>query len=412
MTETLSDLRARFDALKARNLALDMTRGKPGSEQLDLASGMLSILRADDLRAADGTDCRNYGGLSGIREAKQLFSQMLEVAEDEIFIGGNSSLNLMHDMVVRAVLFGVPGSVEPWGKGNIKFLCPVPGYDRHFSVCEALGIEMIPVSMNADGPDMDAVKQLAASDAAVKGIWCVPKYSNPTGATYSDDVVDRLASLETAAPDFRIFWDNAYAVHFLKEPLDRLKNILEASKAAGNPDRVFLFGSTSKISYAGAGVSFFAASKTNLDFMQKLIGYQTIGHDKLNQLRHVRFFGDYDGIIEHMRKHAAIIRPKFEAVLEILERELGAGEFAQWTRPRGGYFISLDTKPGLARKVVAKAAELGVKLTAAGATYPLRKDPQDRNIRIAPTLPDLDEIKLAVEVMAVCIKIASLEQAA
>ncbi len=412
MTETLSDLRIRFDALKAKNLALDMTRGKPGSEQLDLASGMLSILRAGDLRAADGTDCRNYGGLSGIAEAKQLFAQMLEVAEDELFIGGNSSLNLMHDMVVRAVLFGVPGSAEPWGKGKIKFFCPVPGYDRHFSICEALGIEMIPVPMNSDGPDMDAVEQLVASDAAIKGMWCVPKYSNPTGATYSDDVVDRLASMKTAAPDFRIFWDNAYSVHFLVEPVDKLKNILEACKAAGNPDRVFLFGSTSKISYAGAGVSFFGTSKANLDFMQKLIGYQTIGHDKLNQLRHVRFFGDYDGIIEHMRKHAAIIRPKFEAVLEILERELGADDFAHWTSPRGGYFISLDTKPGLAKKVVAMAAELGVKLTAAGATYPLRKDPEDRNIRIAPTLPSLDEIKLAVEVMAVCIKIASLEQAA
>ena len=412
MSETLSDSRVRFDALKAKNLALDMTRGKPGSEQLDLASGMLSILRADDLRAADGTDCRNYGGLSGIAEAKQLFAQMLEVAEDELFIGGNSSLNLMYDMVVRAVLFGVPGSAEPWGKGKVKFFCPVPGYDRHFSICEALGIEMIPVPMNSDGPDMDTVEQLVASDAAIKGMWCVPKYSNPTGATYSDDVVDRLASMKTAAPDFRIFWDNAYSVHFLVEPVDTLKNILEACKAAGNPDRVFLFGSTSKISYAGAGVSFFGTSKANLHFMQKLIGYQTIGHDKLNQLRHVRFFGDYNGIIEHMRKHAAIIRPKFEAVLEILERELGAGDFAHWTSPRGGYFISLDTKPGLAKKVVAMAAELGVKLTAAGATYPLRKDPEDRNIRIAPTLPSLDEIKLGVEVMAVCIKIASLEQAA
>ncbi len=411
MTESLEDLKKRYSELKNLNLKLDMTRGKPCKEQLDLANEMLSIVGSENFNADDGTDCRNYGVLTGIKEAKALFARMAEVDEAELIIGGNSSLTLMHDMMVRAMLFGVAGGSGPWKDQKVKFLCPVPGYDRHFSICEGLGIAMVPVEMNEFGPDMEQVEKLVSSDDSIKGMWCVPKYSNPTGVVYSDEVVDRLAQMKTASHDFRIFWDNAYTIHHLNGEIAPLKNILKSCKDAGHGERVYIFGSTSKVSFAGAGISYIAANKQNIDFLTKLIGWQTIGHDKLNQLRHVRFFKDLKGLHAHMDKHAEIIRPKFEAVQSVLEKELGPqGDFCQWTKPQGGYFISLDTKPGLAKKVVSMAGELGVKLTPAGATFPLKKDPKDCNIRIAPTLPGLEEIKIAIEVMAVCIKLATLDQ--
>jgi len=405
----MGDLHERYEAFKARRLALDMTRGKPCPEQLDLSLGMLTCLGADH-KAADGTDCRNYGGLDGLAEAKALFSKIIDVAADEIIVGGASSLNMMHDTVLRAMTHGVPGGAQPWGKlPAVKFLCPSPGYDRHFSICRHFGIEMIVVDMKSDGPDMDAVERLAAADESIKGIWCVPKYSNPTGVTFSDEVVERFARMKSAAADFRIFWDNAYAVHHLGTP-DRLKNILEECKRAGRPDRVYVFGSTSKISFAGAGVAMMGASKANLADTRKHLAIQTIGPDKLNQLRHVRFFKDLTGIEAQMSKHAAILRPKFDAVIEILARELSGLTVAQWSRPNGGYFVSLDTLDGCAKAVVARAAEAGVKFTEAGATFPLGRDPRDRNIRIAPSLPGAQAIAQATELLAICIQLVSLEK--
>jgi DNA-binding transcriptional MocR family regulator len=399
-------LRARHAALTARKLGLDMTRGKPCPEQLDLS---LALLGSTEYRAADATDCRNYGLLDGLPEARQLFAEILEVEPAEIIVGGNSSLALMHDTIVQALLKGMPDA-PPWrAERAVKFLCPSPGYDRHFSICERYGIEMLPIEMRDDGPDMDAVEQLAATDPTVKGIWCVPRYSNPTGATYADAVVDRFASMQTAAPDFRIFWDNAYAVHHLVEPPRRLRNILAACRAAGHPDRPLIFTSTSKISFAGAGVAALACSATNRRHLLAGLSMQTIGHDKLNQLRHVRFFKDAAGIAAHMRKHAAILKPKFDAVDEVLSRELGGAGIATWSRPEGGYFISLDVLDGCATRVVAMAAESGVTLTKAGATFPYGKDPRDRNIRLAPSLPSLDEIRQAMELVAVCVQLVSID---
>jgi DNA-binding transcriptional MocR family regulator len=361
-----SALEKQYQEFKARNLKLDMTRGKPSAEQMDLSLGMLEDR---DYRGLDGTDCRNYGGVDGLPEAKALFAEYLEVEPTEIIIGGNSSLALMHDLVVRAMLLGVPGSETSWGKlPRVKFLCPAPGYDRHFAICELFGIEMIPVELKDDGPDMEAAEKLAASDAAVKGFWCTPKYSNPTGITYSDQVVDRLARMKTLAPDFRIFWDNAYAVHHLNGQTEPLKNILTACKTAGNPDRALIFGSTAKISFAGAGVAMVGGSAANMNWLRKQIGIQTIGPDKLNQLRHVHFFKNMAGIREHMNRHAALLKPKFDLVFQILESELGGKNIAFYRKPKGGYFISLDTLDGCAQKVVAMAADAGVALTKAGAT--------------------------------------------
>lgn len=403
-----SVLQQRYNEFKARNLKLDMTRGKPSSEQLDLAMGLLDC---KDYKAADGTDCRNYGGVDGLPEAKALFAEYLEVGLPEVIIGGNSSLALMHDLIVRAMLLGVPGSETPWGKlSKAKFLCPSPGYDRHFAICELLGIEMITIEYKNDGPDMDEVEMLVAGDAGIKGIWCVPRYSNPTGITYSDTVVDRLARMKTAAPDFRIFWDNAYAVHHLNGKIEPLKNILIACKAAGNPDRVFIFGSTAKVSFAGAGIAAVAGSITNMNWLRKQIGIQTIGPDKLNQLRHVRFFKNMDGIMAQMDKHAAILKPKFDMVFEVLDSELGGKNIAFYNEPKGGYFISIDTLDGCAGKVVAMAADAGVALTKAGATYPCGKDPRDRNIRIAPTSPPISELKQAMELASICIRLVSIEK--
>jgi DNA-binding transcriptional MocR family regulator len=397
-------LQKRYDEIKARKLSLDMTRGKPCAEQLDLSLGLLDCL-GSDYRAADGTDCRNYGGIDGLPEAKKLFAPFLDVSPNEIIVAGNSSLALMHDAVAMALLLGVPGGARPWKDGAVKFLCPSPGYDRHFAVCQHLGIEMITVGMSSSGPDMEEVERLAGADHGIRGIWCVPRYSNPTGVVFSDEVVERLARMK-AAPDFRIFWDNAYAVHHLVDSPPALKNLLAACKSSGNAERVLIFGSTSKVSFAGAGVAMVAGSEQNIAYLKQAMSFQTIGPDKLNQLRHVRFFGDMKNIEAHMAKHAAILRPKFEAVSAILERELGGSGLAQWSRPQGGYFISIDTADGCAKTVVAMAAEAGVKLTAAGATFPYGKDARDRNIRIAPSMPALEEIKQAMELVAICIQLA------
>lgn len=405
-----NEYQARYDAFVKQGLKLDMTRGKPANEQLDLANGLANALAAGDFKAADGTDVRNYGGLDGLPEVKAIFADLMDATPEQVIIGGNSSLTLMHDTLVRAYLFGVPGGKGPWSKESPKFLCPAPGYDRHFAICEHLGIEMITIELGEDGPDMDKVEALVSSDPSIKGIWCVPKYSNPTGATYSDAVVDRLVSMKTAAPDFRIMWDNAYAVHDLYDTTDPLKNILRAAAEAGNADRPLVFASTSKISLAGAGIAAMAASSTNIADTKSHLGFQTIGPDKVNQLRHVRFFQDAGGVRAHMRKHAELIRPKFEAVDRILQRELGGLGIAAWTHPRGGYFVSLDTLDGLASQVVKLAADAGVKLTPAGATYPYQKDGRDRNIRLAPTLPPRAQVEIAMEVVAVCVLLATAKK--
>jgi len=400
------DLDRRYAEFEARGLKLDMTRGKPCPEQLDLSATLLNCLGQRNFRATDGTDCRNYGGLEGLPEARRLFAEILGVPVAQVLAGGNSSLNTMHDTIVQAMLRPLPGASVPWT--GIKFLCPSPGYDRHFGICEYLGIEMIVVDMGADGPDIEAVERLAAADASIKGIWCVPRYSNPTGATYSHDVVRRLAAMRTAAPDFRVFWDNAYVVHHLDDTPEPLGDIMAAAAAAGNPDRVFQFASTSKITFAGAGISALAASEANLAWLKQGLTFQTIGPDKINQLRHTQVLPDAASVAVHMRKHAAILQPKFAAVEEILARELGGTGTATWSRPRGGYFVSVDTLDGFAAKVVAMADAAGVKLTKAGATFPYGKDPRDRNIRLAPSMPGQKEIEQAMELFAICVKRASV----
>ena len=404
------ELEQRYNAFKAQGLKLDMTRGKPSSEQLDLASKLTVALSETDYKGSDGSDGRNYGGLDGLPEMKAIFADMLGAPAAQVVVGGASSLTMMHDTVVRALLHGVPGSKEPWARGKVKFICPSPGYDRHFAICEHHGIEMLTVGINDDGPDMAEVERLVASDPAIKGIWCVPKYSNPTGTTYSDDVVRRLASMKAAAPDFRLFWDNAYAVHDLYPEGDKLANVLSACAAAGNPDRAIVFGSTSKISFAGAGVAALASSPANIADVKRHSSIQTIGPDKINQLRHVRFFKDYAGVVLHMQKHAELLRPKFEAVTGAFEKELGGKGVATWTKPRGGYFVSLDTLDGCAAEVVRLADAAGVKLTAAGATFPYGKDPRDRNIRVAPSMPPLGQVRAAMEVVTVCVLLASLKK--
>ncbi|MFD1674059.1 aminotransferase class I/II-fold pyridoxal phosphate-dependent enzyme [Alicyclobacillus fodiniaquatilis] len=412
MSEQLELLMTKYRDIQSQGLQLDMSRGKPCAEQLDLSNGMMDVLTSrDNFKLQDGSDSRNYGGVDGIPEAKELFSQMLGVSPKEMIIGGNSSLNMMHDTLARAMLFGVLGSDVPWSKlPKVRFLCPSPGYDRHFAICELLGIEMIPVDMLQDGPDMDAVEHLVRNDESIKGIWCVPKYSNPEGITFSDAVVDRFANMETKAPDFRIMWDDAYTVHHLTDEPDGLKNILEACTAAGNPDRVFIYSSTSKVTFPGSGVAVMAASEANIGFIRKQLSAQTIGPDKQNQLRHVRLLRNMDGIEQHMKKHAAIIKPKFDTVLRMLESELGQLNIASWSKPNGGYFISLNTPDGCAKAVVNMAAAAGVVLTKAGATYPYGNDPRDRNIRIAPTFPPMGELEKAIEVLCLCLQIVSIKQ--
>lgn len=408
---TLDALQNRYQAKQAMGLALDMTRGKPGPEQLDLSLDMLSLVTAEDFHSKGGVDCRNYGGLDGLPEAKAFFGEFLGARPSEVFIGDNASLALMHDTVVNAMLHGVVGGTASWASQTPKFICPAPGYDRHFNICTHLGIEMITVDNGPEGPDMDAVERLVAEDHSIKGIWIVPRYGNPTGAVCSDDVVDRLANMKTKADDFRIMWDNAYAVHHLVDTPRPLKNLLEACKAAGHPDRVFMFGSTSKITFAGAGLAAMAASEANIDWMRKHKFNQTIGPDKLNQLRHVRFFKNGMADVEaHMKKHAAILKPKFDAVQAILEAELAGKGIAEWSNPEGGYFISLNVADGCAKRVVELAGQAGVKLTPAGASFPYRTDPRDRNIRIAPSLPSLEAIKEATEVLAICVQVAVAEK--
>lgn len=405
-------LEKKFAQIKAKGLKMDMSRGKPSAEQLNLSMGMLDVLDSSStMFCENGIDCRNYGALDGIPEAKKLLADMMEVSPDNVIVFGNSSLNIMYDTVARSMTHGVMGST-PWCKlDKIKFLCPVPGYDRHFGITEHFGIEMILIPMSEDGPDMDMVEELASTDAAVKGIWCVPKYSNPQGITYSDETVRRFANLKPAAEDFRIYWDNAYGVHHLYEDRqDQLLEILEECKKAGNPDMVYKFSSTSKISFSGSGLAALAASKANLKDVSSTMKMQTIGHDKINQLRHVKFFKDLEGIHAHMRKHAEIIRPKFEAVLTTLENELGGLEIGSWIAPRGGYFISFDALEGCAKAIVAKAKEAGLVMTGAGATYPYGKDPHDSNIRIAPTYPTLEELKEATEIFVLSVKLISVDK--
>ena len=389
-----------------------MARGKPCVEQLNLSMGMMDVLNADsDLTCDDGTDCRNYGVLDGIKEAQELLADMMEVPYDQIIIYGNSSLNVMYDTIARSMTHGVMGST-PWAKlDKVKFLCPVPGYDRHFKITEYFGIEMINVPMTKDGPDMDMVESLVASDEAIKGIWCVPKYSNPQGYSYSDLTVRRFARLKPAAKDFRIYWDNAYTIHHLyDDEQDNLIEILAECKRAGNPDLVYKFASTSKISFPGSGIAALASSHNNLDDIKEQLAVQTIGHDKVNQLRHVRYFGDIHGMVEHMRRHADILRPKFEAVIEILRRELDGLGIGTWTEPKGGYFISFDSLEGCAKDIVAKCKKAGVVMTGAGATYPYGKDPQDSNIRIAPSYPPLSDLIVATELFALCVKLSSVNK--
>ena len=405
-------LEEEYKTMEAKGLKLNMARGKPGFTQLDLCESMLDIINsASDMKTMMGNDTRNYGDLDGIGECRQLMADMMSVEKNNVIVCGNSSLNVMYDTVSRSFTHGVNGHT-PWYKlDKIKFLCPVPGYDRHFSITEAFGIEMINIPLYDDGPDMDLVEKYVNNDPAVKGIWCVPKYSNPTGISYSDEVVKRFANLKPAAEDFRIFWDNAYCIHHLyEETQDEILNILEECEKAGNPNMVYIFASTSKISFPGSGVSAIASSKENIAFIESVMTIQTIGHDKINQLRHSRFFKDIDGLRDHMKKHADLLRPKFEAVLTTFEEELAGLEIGTWIKPRGGYFISFDALPGCAKSIVSKCKDLGVILTGAGATYPYGKDPQDCNIRIAPSFPTPEEMKTAAEVFVLCTKLVSVEK--
>lgn len=412
-SQEIGKFQERYNAFKARGLKLDLTRGKPSPAQLDLSAPLLSLPGAADFTGEGATDCRNYGGLQGLAEARKLFSSMMGAPPEQVVIGNNSSLALMHDTVVFALLKGTCDSATPWSKqGEIAFLCPVPGYDRHFTICKDYGIRMIPVALKADGPDMDEVERLVAQDAAIKGMWCIPKYSNPTGTVYSDAVVKRLAAMKTAAPDFRLYWDNAYSVHHLTSERIAIANVLELCAQHGHANRAFVFASTSKITLAGAGLSIFAASPENVKWLLARLTPRTIGPDKINQLRHVRFLKNEAGILDLMDRHRALIAPKFQKVLEIFGEKLAGVPDVSWTKPKGGYFISLDVPKGCAERVVALAKDAGVALTPAGATHPNGNDPEDRTIRIAPTFPDLAEVAQAAEGVAVCVLLAAAERSA
>ena len=405
-------LNKEYAEAKAKGLALDMSRGKPSAKQLDVSLGLLDTINSSsDLKALDGTDCRNYGVLDGIPEAKKLMADMMGTTPDHVIVYGNASLNIMYDQISRAYTHGILGNT-PWCKlDKVKFLCPVPGYDRHFAITERFGIEMINIPMSESGPDMGMVEEYVSKDASVKGIWCVPKYSNPQGYTYSEETVKRMAALKPAAEDFRIFWDNAYVIHDLYDDnKDEIADIISECEKAGNPDMVFEFASTSKVSFPGSGIAALASSANNIADIKKQLTIQTIGHDKLNQLRHVRFFKDINGLKEHMRKHAEFMRPKFEAVESVLEEELGGLGIGSWTEPKGGYFISFEAMDGCAKAIVAKCKEAGVKLTGAGATFPYGKDPKDSNIRIAPSFPTPEEMKQAADLFVLCVKLVSVEK--
>ncbi len=409
--ETLrSELQKAFEDAKGKGLSLNMARGKPSPLQLDISGELCDALTSSsDFITESGIDIRNYGELTGLPEAKKLMGDMMGVDADKVIVFGNASLPIMYDTVSRSYAFGVNGST-PWCKlDKVKFLCPVPGYDRHFAITEQFGIEMIAVPMDDNGPDMDIVRKYVESDDSVKGIWCVPRFSNPAGVVYSDDVVKAFATLKPAAEDFRIYWDNAYAVHSLYDDAPKLLDIIGECEKAGHPDMVFEFCSTSKISFAGAGIAAMASSADNLAWVKKTMTIQTIGYDKVNQLRHVRYFKDIDGIREHMKKHAEILRPKFEAVYDEFEKELSGLDIATWTTPKGGYFISFNAMEGTAKEIVAKCKEAGVTLTGAGATYPYGKDPKDSNIRIAPSFPSAEDMKKAAEVFVLCVKLVTVE---
>ncbi|GLK69295.1 aminotransferase class I/II-fold pyridoxal phosphate-dependent enzyme [Hansschlegelia plantiphila] len=402
-------IQADYDAFRARGLKLDMTRGKPAPEQLDLAEGMLALPGNRDHLTEAGEDARNYGGVQGVAEVRALFSGTLGAKPERIVVGDNASLAMMHDSIVWALLKGVPGSAKPWGReSEIAFLCPVPGYDRHFAICEEYGIRMIPVPMTGHGPDMAKVEELVR-DPAVKGMWCVPKYSNPSAESYSDETVRRLASMKTGAPDFRLFWDNAYVLHHLTDERREILNVLDACADAGNPDRAFVFASTSKMTLAGAGLAFFASSEANVKWYLARASKRTIGPDKLNQLRHVRFLRDEAGLVAHMDKHRALLAPKFQTVTDALTSRLANQGAARWIKPDGGYFVSVDVTEGAASRVVALAKDAGLLLTAAGATWPYGKDPHDSNLRLAPSYPSLSDVKAASEGIALCILLAAIE---
>ncbi len=411
LKEELETLSGSYENYKAQGLSLNMARGKPGAEQLNISNDiLLAITKDTNFKTADCPDCRNYGGLEGIEEARRLFGEMLGVDKKNVFVGGNSSLNMMFDTIACMMELGNSGE-KPWNQqGHIKFLCPVPGYDRHFGVTEYFGIEMVTVPMTPTGPDMDIVEQLVSSDASIKGIWCTPKYSNPQGITYSDETVRRFAALEPAAKDFRIMWDNAYAIHDISDTPDTLLNIFDELQKNGKEDMVFEFCSTSKITFPGAGVAAIAASENNLNTLKKRYTYQTIGYDKMNMLRHFIFFKDFDGVLAHMQKHKAVLQPRFNMVTDTLERELSGLGIAEWTKPNGGYFVSVDVMEGCAKRVVELCKEAGVVLTGAGATFPYGKDPKDSNIRVAPTYPPIGELQIAMSIFCVCVKMAALEK--
>ena len=412
LLELKSELEKKYEEAKAEGLALDMSRGKPSPAQLDLSRGMLDVLNSSsELKAENGTDVRNYGLLEGIYEARKLMGDIMGVPAENVIVCGNASLNIMYDLVSRAEVFGFDGCT-PWAKlDKVKFLCPAPGYDRHFGITELFGIEMITVPMNEDGPDMDIVEKYVNNDESVKGIWCVPKYSNPQGVVYSDETVKRFAALKPAAKDFRVFWDNAYAVHDLyPEKEVKLLNIFDECKKNGNENMVFELCSTSKISFSGAGISAVASSKNNIEEIKKYMTKQTIGYDKINQLRHVKYFKDINGIKEHMKKHAALLRPKFEAVLDTLEKDLSGTGVGTWTKPLGGYFISFEGLEGTAKAIVQKCKDAGMTLTGAGATYPYKNDPKDSNIRIAPSYPSLEEMSKAAALFTICVRLVSIDK--
>lgn len=412
LEEEYSALKKRYEDEKGKGLCLNMARGKPGREQLDLSNDMLDILTSDsDFITEDGTDCRNYGMLDGILECKRLFAELLGVDPGKVMVGGCSSLNMMFDTISCMMTKPVAEGCKPWYEvEDRKFLCPVPGYDRHFGITQYYGFEMLPIPMNEDGPDMDMVESLVESDASIKGIWCVPKYSNPQGITYSDDVVRRFASLKPAAKDFRIMWDNAYCVHDINDTPDALLNLYEECVKTGNEDLPVIFCSTSKITFPGAGVAAMAASDNNMKVFKERYNYQVISYDKMNMLRHVKYFGSSEGIVKHMQKHKAVLGPKFEIVLSELEKELAPVGVGKWTNPNGGYFVSIDVLDGTAKRVVELCKEAGLILTGAGATYPLGRDPRDSNIRIAPSFPPNDELEIAMELFCVCVKLAACEK--
>ncbi|MBQ2830496.1 MAG: aminotransferase class I/II-fold pyridoxal phosphate-dependent enzyme [Oscillospiraceae bacterium] len=401
---------AQFEDLKSRGLKLNMARGKPGKAQLDMVSDILKVMVEPEQCVSDGLDVRNYGELSGISAAKRLFAELLGCRESQIFVGGNASLTLMYDTIAKAYTHGLLRSEKPWAKlDTVKWLCPAPGYDRHFAICQSFGMEMITIPMTADGPDMDEVEKYI-KDPAVKGMWCVPKYSNPEGIIYSDATISRIAAMKPAAPDFLLMWDNAYCIHEFDGDFVPFPDILSLCEKAGNADMVFEYASTSKITLPGAGVAVFACSEANMEYMEKLLTIQVISYDKTNQLRHVLYLKDKANTLALMKRHAAIMKPKFDAVLAALEREIAPLGIAQWKTPKGGYFVSLDTKEGLAKRTLALCKEAGVVMTGAGATFPYGKDPHDSNIRIAPSLPPVAELEQAMEVFCTCLKLAALEQ--